>query len=67
LAAKNNRISIVTKLLDHGANIDFADSSGHTPLAIVSRLGNINMVKLLISRKANVSARSISGITPLAE
>ncbi|KAF7530976.1 hypothetical protein G7054_g9327 [Neopestalotiopsis clavispora] len=40
LAAKHGRLKIVKILLDHGANIDYCDDRGRTPLSIAASAGN---------------------------
>ena len=52
-------------LLDAGAEIDAANSSGTSPLMIAVQEGHADVVKLLLDRKASVAARDHQGWTPL--
>ena len=48
----------VKQLLLAGANVDFADAAGETPLMVSAKFGNMRMCKLLLKNGANVNARN---------
>ena len=50
--------AIVDELLQHGAEPNARDSSGHTALHIAIKLGNMDATKILLGRGANVHARN---------
>ncbi|MDF2552815.1 MAG: ankyrin repeat protein [Chryseobacterium sp.] len=45
-------LKLAQKLLDNKSDINKADSNGTTPLIFATKLGNVDMVKLLIKYKA---------------
>ena len=55
--------STIRLMLDHGANVNAMDPSGHTALmyAAVSDLLPVQTVKLLVERRADVNAKSQHG------
>jgi uncharacterized protein len=50
--------SVVRTLLDRGADVNFQDSGGFTPLMEASRKGNMETVRLLIARGADARRTS---------
>lgn len=52
-AAKQGNLSIMTDLLDYGANINNQSQSGHSPLIFAVIWGQLDAVKLLIERGAD--------------
>ena len=58
------KISIITKLLDKGIDVNFTDRSGISALQIAIRDNNINIIKLLIDKSANIN---IEDNAPLKE
>ncbi|KAL2807648.1 ankyrin repeat-containing domain protein [Aspergillus granulosus] len=52
-ATTSGRAEFVRKLIEHGADINFKDIDGRSPLALASRQGNIALVQMLISLGAN--------------
>lgn len=49
---------MVVKLLEHGADVNATDSKIEwTPLALASRSGNADIVKLLLEKGANKEAK----------
>lgn len=52
-------------LLDHGANVNAADSNGYTALMSVAAAGEVRAAKLLFARGARLDARSHDGTTAL--
>lgn len=59
-------IPIILMLLDptktkYPADVDAKSPSGHTPLQMASAIGNLSLVKALISRRANIAEKSKDG------
>ena len=52
-------------MLRGGANANFADVNGNTPLIVVSSQGNLAAMQSLTAYKANVNAANKNGMTPL--
>lgn len=57
--------SIVTKLLDQGANIEARTSQGYTPLQCAAISGNRTMFHLLLDRGAKIEIETAKGETIL--
>jgi ankyrin repeat protein len=57
-----NRIDLVELALDNGANVEGGEGGGTTPLMWASRLGHINVVKLLLERGADVNKREKTSV-----
>lgn len=55
----------VRQLKPSEANIEAANESGRTPLALAALKSHAEMVDLLLEKGANVNARDPSGMTPL--
>ena len=51
------------ELLDIGANIEYKDYDGDTPLSISCLYGNIEIVELLLDRGADTNIKTVSGST----
>ncbi|MEE2947024.1 MAG: ankyrin repeat domain-containing protein [Verrucomicrobiota bacterium] len=65
-AAKDGDVDSVKKFLDQGVDINSqAGKWGNTPLHEAAFLGNVEVVRLLISKEANVDAKDYYGCTPL--
>lgn len=56
VVALDNRTSMATLLLDHGADIEGSDLEGRTPLHVAAWQGHYETVDLLLSRDANPNA-----------
>lgn len=52
-------------MLRGGANANYADINGNTPLIVVSSQGNLSAFQKLTAYKANVNAANKYGMTPL--
>ena len=61
LAALRGQEKILTILLDKGADINAADSTGQTPLHCAIQGGNMEVIHHLISRGADVSRKDANG------
>ena len=67
IACKQGHENIVKLLISNGANVNFVDESGNSPLSYASENGHINVTKTLLENKADVNLANIHGITPLME
>ncbi len=65
-AATFGYVEVAQALIEKGANVDYADPSGLTPLMVASLNGPPEMVELLLSSGASVEV-SAGGATPLTE
>jgi hypothetical protein len=65
LAAYFGVKAILQLLLEKGAAVDAADSTGRTPLHQASKNGHVDVVKLLLEKGAAVDAANSYGETPL--
>jgi ankyrin repeat protein len=69
---ENNDIDIDKKidqaraLIGQGADINFMNNRGQTPLWVATQIGSRELVKLLLEYKADVNATNLEGWTPLA-
>ena len=57
--------AIHTGKVDNGANIEYKNSEGITPLHIASCLGFVDIVQYLISQGAKIESKDSKGLTPL--
>ena len=66
-AVRESNIAEVSHLLEIGVDIDTLDpkDSNKTSCHIAAELGDMEMLKFLISRKCNIEAQDIAGLTPL--
>jgi ankyrin repeat protein len=58
-------LAAVEKAINEGANVNYKDETGHTPLLISSNSGNIELVKMLISKGADINSKELFGTTAL--
>ena len=63
-ATIRNDTAMMTALIDAGANINWANETGFTPLHHAAEAGSEEAAKLLIIRGANLTLRNRSGQTP---
>ena len=54
--ARRGRTSVVSLILDKGADIDAEDEEGRTPLIRAVMNGHVDTVKLLLERRAHIEA-----------
>jgi ankyrin repeat protein len=68
-ASYNGKLKIAQVLLDHGAKVDAAVNSGHTPLHYVSQCGSeeagVGVARLLLEHGGDVNRQSKTQQTPL--
>jgi ankyrin repeat protein len=57
--------SVVSLLLQHGADIDATNNSGETPLHRAVYWGKVEVVRALLENGANVEAKNNEGQTPI--
>jgi len=65
-AATFGYVDVARALIDKGAQVDYADRSGLTPLMVAALGGPPELVELLLERGASVDV-SAGGATPLTE
>jgi ankyrin repeat protein len=58
-------MAVVTALIDHGADVNFANSDGGTPLYVAAEEGHMDAVRGLIEHGANVNIANNNGTTPV--
>lgn len=63
-ASQKTGLSYITNLLKAGANKDYRDHSGMTPLHLACRFGNISLVRLLLDEGADKSVKDGQGMSP---
>ncbi len=63
--AKQANAGQINNLLNQGANVNAANSSGETALHSAASTGNTGAAQALLQRGANVNARTVRGWTPL--
>jgi len=59
----NSRIEHVQLLIDAGANLDFQDQSGTTPLLFAANQNQYRVAYLLLQSGADFSIRNLAGVT----
>ncbi|RHZ44863.1 uncharacterized protein CDV56_103044 [Aspergillus thermomutatus] len=64
-AAASGHSGIVVKLLDHGADINFKDLQGRSPLALAALAGHFETVRILVTRGANLLSIDSKGCRPI--
>ena len=65
VASDNGRLDIARVLLDHGADVNYQDSHGTSPLHLASRIPSNDLIQLLLDHGANVNASDKEGRTAL--
>ncbi len=63
-AGKNDR-NAVLDMLEQGADVNYQDSYGDTPLSAAVTSGNVDMTVLLLEKGADIECKSKNGCTPL--
>lgn len=64
-AAIEKQLDVVELLLSRGADVDYVNGLGETPLHVASRVGNKKAVRLLVLAGAGMKTESRQGWTPL--
>jgi len=64
-SATQKKIEEVKKLISNGADLNWSDSNGRTPLLIAAKEGTVTVLKLLVEAGANVNQASTKGHTAL--
>eukprot|EP00588_Corethron_pennatum_P033435 CAMPEP_0194348694 /NCGR_PEP_ID=MMETSP0171-20130528/106672_1 /TAXON_ID=218684 /ORGANISM="Corethron pennatum, Strain L29A3" /LENGTH=737 /DNA_ID=CAMNT_0039116055 /DNA_START=64 /DNA_END=2273 /DNA_ORIENTATION=+ len=64
-AAKCGQLDVATRLLNHGADINYQDSAGITPLYIAVQEDHADLVEMLITKGADLDKARNNGETPL--
>lgn len=65
IAAQEGKLDELEIALREGADVNFANSLGVTPLIAAARYGKEEIARRLIAKGANVNARDAEGMTPL--
>ncbi len=57
LAAQENRLDLISVLIDHGADVNLATDSGGTPLFMAAQKGHLRFIEILLKVKGiNINA-----------
>jgi hypothetical protein len=60
-AIRQGNLKIAERLIEHGANINLADSKGNTPFIHAARADDLDMIKLMFETGANFKAKNNKG------
>ena len=64
-AAEHNRLAVVELLVSKGAQVNYRNTFGVTPLMAAAQKGHAEIVEFLLSKKADVNAATLIGYTAL--
>ncbi len=65
-AVQNGQVDTAKRLISEpGFNLHVTDTKQNTPLHLAAVLGQLPIVKLLLSKGAEVDRRALGGVTPL--
>jgi hypothetical protein len=65
LAAREDRLTDLERLISRGANVNTTNSAGMSPLMLAARNCSPKMTEILLKAKADVNATDDTGRTPL--
>lgn len=65
-ACAKNDANFAKLAIENGADVNFKDKNGFTPLMLAANFGNTEMVKLLAQKNADLKAESNNGDTALS-
>jgi ankyrin repeat protein len=65
MAARDNNVAIVERLIDAGADLEIGDDWGDTPVNIAAYRGSLEALQLLIERGAAIEVINTNGNTAL--
>lgn len=66
MAVRNGHLKVASLLMQHGADVEQADSSGNAPLHFAAAYGWMDCIELLLNDgKANINVRNTWNITPI--
>jgi hypothetical protein len=65
VAADENNLPQVSRLLSGGADANATNNLGYTPLIVASLRGNVQIFKELVKHGADIEAKDVLGCTPL--
>ena len=64
-ACINGQVREVRRLLSGGADVNYVDEQGHTPLMVASLNGHVEVVDMVLAAEANANAANDGGFTAL--
>ena len=64
-ASRRGDVKTVRMLLSNGADVNYKDDDGRSPLYVASLRGHAEVVEMLISKGASVNDKDIDGLSPL--
>lgn len=65
IAAADNRIDEVERILKTNPDCNVQDENGYTPMHAAAEYGHHELLKMLVSRGGNVNSTDVDGDTPL--
>jgi ankyrin repeat protein len=63
MAARRGNADVIQALLDEGAEIEFRDSAGETPLRRAVNCNKVEAARLLLARGANPDSEDSKGLS----
>ena len=65
VAAQQGSVDIVRAVIEHGADVNAADTHQQSALHLATRCNKAGAIDVLVEAGANIEARTVSGFTPL--